>query len=309
MKAQRHLRQFRAMASPCEVVLWSEDAVLAQRALDAVEVEVRRIEAKYSRYLAHSVLAHIQAAAGGAPITLDAETANLLDYAQAVWAYSGGLFDPTSGVLREVWDFRSGCVPAATAVQAVLARVGWARVRWCNPVLQLPVAGMQLDFGGFGKEYAVDRAIGVLQALDCGPAMVNLGGDLRVTAPQPGARPWSIGIVHPRRPGQWLGRLEMMNGALATSGDYERCMVVEGVRYSHVLDPRSGWPVQGAMQVSVAAPSCLVAGTAATCALLAGHAGWQTLQGRAYLWVAADGTLRAEGLTLAETRSCSIRGS
>lgn len=284
---------FRAMASPCEIQLWCGDRRAGEQAAAAAQAEVQRIERKYSRYRDDSVVAQINRGAGAAPLPVDAETAGLLDYAAAAWRQSDGRFDPTSGVLRRAWDFRTPRLPRQSELDALLPLVGWAQVEWQAPLLRLPRPGMELDFGGFGKEYAADRAAGVLAAHGIRHALVNLGGDLRVLGPQPDGRPWRIAIQHPRRPDGILAWIDLGSGGLATSGDYERYFELEGRRYCHLLDPRSGWPVAAPPRsVSVLAPLCLVAGTAATCAALQGIDGWRSLGDRPHLWLGADGVVR-----------------
>jgi thiamine biosynthesis lipoprotein len=240
---------------------------IAQLGID----EVRRLETKYSRYRDDSVTAAINASAGDPDgVELDAETARLLDYAATAWRESDGLFDATSGVLRRVWNFKSGRVPAQTEIDAVLELVGWGRLEWRRPRLVLPLAGMELDFGGFVKEYAADRVAELCREAGARHGLVDLGGDLAVIGAHPDGAPWLVGIRDPRDPKQPMARVELAAGGIATSGDYERCMIVDGVRYTHVLDPRTGRPVSGLRSVSVVARQCLIAGTATTIAMLKG---------------------------------------
>jgi thiamine biosynthesis lipoprotein len=259
------------MASPCELQLQLADGVLAGTLLGAVAAETRRIEAKYSRYRADSVLSAINAS-GGEPITVDDETADLLDLAARCHALSGGLFDVTSGVLRRVWRFDgSDRLPSRARVKALLPLLGWEKVRWERPVLTLP-AGMEIDLGGLGKEYAVDRCLERVTARCEAPCLVNFGGDLRASGPRAGVRPWRVAIEDPARPDAPLRLLDVAGGALATSGDSRRFLLRRGRRYSHVLNPRTGWPQPDAPRsVSVAAGSCLEAGLLATLALLHGR--------------------------------------
>jgi thiamine biosynthesis lipoprotein len=266
-----HRFPFRAMAADNEVQIHASDGDEAREAAGRAIAEVRRIEAKYSRYLPGSLLSRINAAAGGAPVEVDAETQALLDYADACWRQSEGLFDPTSGVLRRAWDFGADRVPNAAQLKPLLACVGWQRVERSYGHVRLAAVGMELDFGGFGKEYAVDRAVAVLHAAGVTSALVNLAGDLAVLGPQPGGDAWRIGIRHPRIEGALAATLEVESGALATSGDYERFIEVDGVRHCHILDPRTGLSARGMRSVTVQAPSCLVAGSATTVAMLKGE--------------------------------------
>jgi thiamine biosynthesis lipoprotein len=278
--------RFAAMASPCEVLVEGIGEPLAAKVAAAAETEALRIERKFSRYRDDSVIAAIHAARGRV-IEVDAETADLLDYAATCHALSAGLFDITSGVLRAVWRFDgSDRVPEPAAVQALLPFVGWPRVQWQRPRLMLP-AGMELDLGGIGKEYAVDRTLALLrQAAPQAALLVNFGGDLAVTGPRASGRPWQVGVERPGGQGAAL-QLELAAGALATSGDARRFLLKDGVRLGHILDPRDGWPVRGAPRsVTVAAGRCIEAGTLATLALLQGPAAesWLAQQGAPH-WI------------------------
>lgn len=267
---------FAAMASPCELLLQGGDAALARRLGEIAHGEAQRIEHKFSRYRDDSVLARLHASAGEA-VEVDAETADLLDFAAHCHALSGGLFDITSGVLRAAWRFDgSDRLPDPAQVTALLGRVGWPRLQWQRPRLTL-APGMQIDLGGIGKEYAVDRTLGLLRAHTGLPVLVNFGGDLIVSGPRLDAagqpRPWQVGIEPPDRPSasRVPAIVLLHGGALATSGDARRFLLKDGVRYGHVLDPRTGWPVPGAPRsVTVAAPTCTEAGLLSTLALLQG---------------------------------------
>jgi thiamine biosynthesis lipoprotein len=260
---------FTAMASPCEVLVpsMSHHAALAIGAVAAQEA--RRIEKKFSRYRDDSVTAWIHRNRGIA-IEVDEETAALMDFASQCFDLSEGLFDITSGVLRRVWRFDgSDRIPDAAAVDALLPLIGFAKLQWNPPRLLLP-EGMELDFGGIGKEYAVDRAYELLAARNTIPFLVNLGGDLRANRP-PSHGPWQVGIERPDTEREPSLLLDLEHGALATSGDSRRYLLRDGVRYGHILHPGTGWPVPGAPRsVTVAASSCTEAGLLATMALLHG---------------------------------------
>ena len=266
------------MAAENELQVHADDADLAWRAIDAAIAEVQRIEAKYSRYRPDSVVSRINAAAGGRAIAIDAETQGLLAYADTCFHQSEGLFDATSGVLRRVWRFDEGCVPNDVALEMLRPLIGWDKVELCPGSVRLPMRAMELDFGGFGKEYAVDRAAHVLASQGIASAMVNLAGDIAILGPQPGGAPWQLGIRHPRYVDALVATVPVRAGAVATSGDYERFMEVDGVRHCHVLDPRTGRSARGLQSVSVHAASCLVAGSATTIAMLKGRAGIEWLR-------------------------------
>lgn len=283
---------FRAMASPAEIQLYASDLRQATLAARAAQREVERIEAKYSRYRDDSVTSAINRSGDGVPVAIDDETTALLDYAHACWEQSDGLFDITSGVLRRAWNFKLGVVPLQSDIEALLDRIGWSRVRRNRGTVALE-PGMEIDFGGFGKEYAADRAAAALLESEIANALVNLGGDVRAIGSHPGGKPWRIGIVDPREAERSIAHVPIADAGLATSGDYQRYMIHDGRRYCHVLDPMTGWPIHGARSVSVIAPLCVVAGSCATIAMLKGDDAKSYLEQQQlpYLLVDRQGTI------------------
>jgi thiamine biosynthesis lipoprotein len=286
--------RFAAMASMHELQIGGTDRRAADRAAARAIAEVKRIEAKYSRYRDDSVTTAINRAAGVTPVAVDAETAALLRYADRCHALSDGLFDITSGVLRRAWDFKRSPprIPSADALAALRALIGWKRVDWSDERVWLPDAGMELDFGGIGKEYAADRAATICGDHGVRHALVNLGGDVRALGSHPDGVPWRVGVQHPRTTAATIGTVEVADGAVATSGDYERYFELGGRRYCHVLDARTGVPVSAWQSVTVLAPLAIVAGSYATVAmLLEGEAAaFLERQRVPHLMVAADGS-------------------
>lgn len=262
---------FEAMASPCTLLVDTDDPGEAATLLAVAEAEARRIEQKFSRYRRDNPVYQINHSAGR-PIDVDDETALLINYAATCYEMSNGMFDITSGVLRRIWTFDGGNrVPARDAVRRCLGHVGWWRVRWDNPTLTLP-SGMEIDFGGIGKEYAVDRAAALIGALTGSSYVVNFGGDLYTSGLRRGNRTWGIGIDDPDRTTEAvLCRLEVSTGGIATSGDATRFVRWRGKRLGHILNPKTGWPVTGAPRsVTVFGRTCVEAGTLSTLAYLQG---------------------------------------
>jgi thiamine biosynthesis lipoprotein len=259
---------FVAMASPCELLLETEADAARELGRLAAQ-EAWRIEAKFSRYRPESIISVINNSRGQA-VVVDGETAALLDYAAQCYALSQGRFDVTSGVLRRCWKFDgSDRLPEPAAVAALLPLIGFEKIRWESPRITLP-AGMEIDFGGIGKEYAVDRVLTLVAARFAGAALVNFGGDL-ATNRAPGAGPWQVGVERPDTEREARLLLDLSRGGLATSGDTHRFLLRDGVRYGHILDPKSGWPVRDTPRsVTVAAASCVEAGMLATFAMLRG---------------------------------------
>lgn len=307
------------MGAPCQIQLYDAHAVGEIAAIaQAARTEVERLEAKYSRYRDDSVASAINRSAGRADgVEVDDETASLLDYAETIHRESGGLFDVTSGVLRRAWNFRSERLPTQSEVTALLEHVGWDNVGWDGRRIVLPEPGMEIDFGGYVKEYAADRVAALCRERGARHGLVDLGGDIALVGPHPDGSAWRVGIRHPRVPGVALAWIPLASGAIATSGDYERYMVVDGRRYGHILDPRSGWPVEGLITASVVAPHCVVAGATTTIAMLqSGESGraWLAETGLPHLCIdrrmKAHGTLATSGVasTDASERDGSIAG-
>ncbi len=292
---QEFVYRFTAMASPCELRLYAATHSQADIAAKLAQDEVLRIERTYSRYREDSIVSRINACAGTEPIAVDAETAALLNYAAAAYEQSDGLFDITSGVLRRAWDFKSGQLPTEKNLKDLLPLVGWDKVQWLEGRILLTQPGMQLDFGGFGKEWAADTAARICKDQGISHGLVELGGDIHAIGPHPDGSPWLVGIRDPRNPESAITVIPLQQGGLASSGDYERYMLIDGKRYSHILNPKNGWPVMESFaSVSVLAPLCLLAGTGATVAMLKGA-------GQGLQWLAALGlpyfTVDAAGKT------------
>jgi thiamine biosynthesis lipoprotein len=276
------------MAADCEVVLAADKAEDAVALAALAEQEVFRIERKYSRYRSDSVTSRINAAAGVEWVDCDDETTALLDYAEVMFRQSEGAFDITSGVLRRVWDFALARVPTRGEIETVLPLIGWSRVERDGSRVRLPDTGMELDFGGFGKEYAADQAIAALRKRGVTSGYVNLAGDIAVLGPKPDGSAWLMGVQDPRRLEDLLASVPIRAGGLATSGDYERFFEVDGRRYCHVLDAATGTSVDHWRSVSVLAGSALVAGSCTSIAMLKRAAGLDFLDATGFDYIAVD---------------------
>ena len=287
---QIHRLPFKAMGSACEVVLAShtqnEAESMAKLAID----EVLRIERKYSRYTTDSVIAKINQQAGRGALQCDDETWALFQFATQLFDQSDGLFDITSGVLRQAWDFKKPEVPTSQKLEVLLPLVGWQKVVLQDQSIALPLARMEVDLGGFGKEYAADRAAQVLKEKGVTYGYVNLAGDMRFLGPKPTGEPWMIGIQDPRVRDQVVATLPITQGGLATSGDYERYFELNGQRYCHVLNPKTGVPVSYWRSVSVTSPATVVSGCTTTMAMLKEADGLAFLQATGFDFFAIDHT-------------------
>ena len=287
---QIHRMPFKAMGSACEVVLASHTQKEAESVAKLAIDEVWRIEHKSSRYTNDSIIAKINQQAGQGAVHCDDETCALFQFASQIFDKSDGLFDITSGVLRQAWNFQKPELPTSQKLKTLLPLVGWQKVVLQAQSIALPLAGMEVDFGGFGKEYAADRAAQVLRQKGVTSGYVNLAGDMRFLGPKPSGEPWMIGIQDPRQPDRVVATLPMMQGGLATSGDYERYFELNGQRYCHVLNPKTGMPVRAWRSVSVTAPAAVVSGCTTTMAMLKEEDGLSFLQSTGFDFFAIDHT-------------------
>lgn len=283
-----------AMGTPCTLCLQGGTADRLQTVAQGLQTELQRLEAKYSRYRPDSLMSQInRLAVQGGQIRVDEETGALLNYAQTCFEQSEGLFDITSGVLSGVWHRERRQLPTPDELAPVLARVGWQRLRWDGQTLGFPQPGLMLDLGGIVKEYAADRLVTLARSAGVSSGYVNLGGDLAVIGPQTDGSPWQVALRGPWGDTPPLAVVAIHHGALASSGDYARCLVLQGRRWGHILNPLTGWPTQGVSAVSVWAPLCVMAGSAATVAMLQGTQAPQWLAEWPWpsWWAHEDGTV------------------
>ena len=271
IKNDHSVGQFTAMACPCEILLDSLDKKLIQQLTKLAYSEAKRIEKKFSRYTNNNIIYQINNS-NGATIETDDETALMFDFANQCYELSDGKFDITSGVLRKIWGFDgSNKIPSEEEVNLIKKNIGWNKVKWKKTDITLP-ANMEIDLGGIGKEYAVDSTVKILNQQTDKSFLVNFGGDIACPKPKDDGSPWHIGVDDPAHTGEKsVGQIALYQGGLATSGDTRRFLLKEGKRYSHILDPHTGYPVPDAPRsVTVIANTCIEAGMLSTFAMLQG---------------------------------------
>jgi thiamine biosynthesis lipoprotein len=235
---------------------------------------VQAFEAQYSRFRPDSLVSRINRAAGREWVAVDPEMEQLLKLCDTLQFMTQGVLDPTALPLIQLWNWKAEKprVPSAPEIAAALRLVGWSKVQRAPGKVLLPLAGMALDFGGFGKEYAVDVVAQIAQDHGIANALVDFGHDLRALGAPPGRPAWHIGLENPDQPGATFASVGLSGSrGIASSGDYLRCFTVDGRRYGHIVDPRTGWPVaNGCIQVTVIAGTCLQAGILSTTAFVLG---------------------------------------
>ncbi|WP_017220397.1 FAD:protein FMN transferase [Moritella dasanensis] len=275
-QADYWLGEFFVMASPCQILLDNATKAQADSLTALAYAEAKRIELKFSRFRDDNIIARLNHAKGRG-ITLDDETVTLINLADLCFQLSDGLFDISSGVLGKLWHFKQQTqLPSDADIKALLPNIGWQQVKWQAPLLSLPI-GMQIDLGGIGKEYAVDKVAQLLesemrlQQIDSA-FLVNFGGDIYANKLRRNGNAWQVAIEDPQHLGKSKLMVGLTQGGLASSGDSQRFIDIDGQRYSHILNPKTGYPIAGGpAQVTVYAQNCVQAGMLATMALLQGE--------------------------------------
>ena len=294
----RHF-SFKAMGGFCAIQLFDESRIRAKNVVNQLAEEVARLEKKYSRFREDSFLTEINASAGNKlGLAIDDETQSLFDHALNCFEQSDGLFDITTGALNKIWDFKKAIVPSQAQIDVARDHVGLNKLSCKDSHIHLP-RDMQIDFGGIVKEYAADSVARLARSLGVEHGLVNLGGDFSVIGSQPGNKPWAAGISSPVSESGVMAKIELNDGGLASSGDYERFFMHEGKRYSHILNPMTGWPSNGLRAVSIAANLCSVAGSAATIAMLKDESeakAWLEDSGLACVYMDSEEKIGSAGL-------------
>lgn len=265
--------EFRAMGTACVIQFRHPGDRTARQFLVAALDWLTAFEAKFSRFRPDSILSRINASAGLAWVDVDGETERLLDLAADLHRLTDGILDPTMLPLLRVWDWKTvhAKLPDKAAIKAAHGLTGFRKIERQPGRVHLPQAGMGLDFGGFGKEYAVDQLVRIAREHGIQDALIDLGRDLYGMGGN-GQHPfWHVGLEDGRFPGTCWGGLAVSDFAVAASGDGIRRFERHGVRYGHILDPRTGWPVaNGVRSVTVLAPTCLQAGIYSTALFVLG---------------------------------------
>ena len=258
--AHRVTRAWPVMGTMFTATAWGADTTALLAMIRDARDSVRLVDSLMSNYRESSEITAANRAAGAAaPVAVSAQTFHVLTRARTYWRLSEGAFDPTVGPLVGAWGFYgdSGAVPPRRTLDSLRALVGFAAVELdsARRTVRLPRAGMRLDLGGIAKGYALDLARAALRDSRVRGGSLDLGGNVLVFGRPPRGVKWVVGIAHPRRGGRVLGRVALDSGAVATSGDYEHFFRIGGVRYAHLIDPRTGRPARGVIAATAIGPT------------------------------------------------------
>ncbi len=264
---------FQAMGTVCRVSVADASSVGVNAYFQAVLDWVADFEAKYSRFLDGSLISRINRAAGTEWVSVDEEMERLFAMCQELRFFTRGVFDPTALPLIRLWNWKANppVIPSESDIEAARELVGWSKIQRKPGAVFLPRHGMSLDLGGIGKEYAVDWVAQMAGQYGIENVLVDFGQDIRALGKPPGKPAWHVGLEDPKQPGTCWASVAATGVAVATSGDYLRHFNLGGKRYGHIIDPRTGYPVDnGCTSVTVIAPSCTLAGILTTTVFILG---------------------------------------
>lgn len=285
------------MGTLVEITVSHADEKVANLAMTQAFDEMRRIEKLMSTYLLDSEISQLNRSAGGAALALSPEVVEVLREAVRWGEASAGAFDVTIEPVARLWNFdeEEPQAPEPERLQRALTRINYRDIEIENDRVRLAQPGMAINLGAIAKGYAVDRAAALLRGL-VPNGIINAGGDLTAFGRRNPEDPWIIGLQHPRAPNKVLASFAVEKRGVATSGDYQKYFIRDGVRYHHILNPTTGLPARGLTSVTVIAPSVMQADALATAAFVMGPekglAWLDSLPEVEALVVLADGKLR-----------------
>ncbi len=251
-------REDAIMGTRIYVELWLQDATQGQAAIDAVIASMHEVDEMMSTYKPQSQLSRVNDRAALEPVTVDRELFDVIRASLEFSRLTDGAFDVTYASVGYLYDFRARQRPTEAQIAAALPGVNWRHVQLDPAALTVRFQrpGMRIDLGGIAKGYAVDRAIGLLRARGVEHAVVSAGGDSRIIGDRFG-RPWIVGIRHPDDPQRVVTRIPLVDTAMSTSGDYERYFDDQGVRYHHIIDPKTGHSASKVRSATILAPTAM----------------------------------------------------
>ncbi len=244
-----------------------------EMAIDRAFQIMEEVEARTSVYVDSSEVIRINKASGRCRVPILPEMFSLLKQSMEVSEATGGAFDITVGAIKSAWQFEANHphVPEASEIESLLPKVNFRNILLGKDNVLLAERGMRIDMGGVAKGFVIDRGVGVLREAGIRAGLVDAGGDLRIFGQHPYRDRWKIGIRHPRsHEGELMGVLETEASSIATSGDYERYFIQDGKRYHHILNPKTGYPADGCISVTIVAESAVLADAYATAVFVLG---------------------------------------
>lgn len=256
------------LGSPFEITVVASDSILGNQYTDMAIAEVKRIENLISDWIPTSQISKVNQNAGIVPVQVDKEVYDLVERAIAISKLTSGAFDISYASMDRIWKFDGSMkeMPTPEAIKKSVEKVGYQNIilNPQNTSIFLKNKGMKLGLGGIGQGYIADKIKVLLQVKGCKSGLVNVSGDINTWGTQPDGKSWTVGIVNPMNKNKVFATFPLEDSAVETSGSYEKYVTFNGKRYSHIIDPRTGYPASGIISVSVFAKQTELADALAT---------------------------------------------
>lgn len=263
-----HKRKLFMLGSPFEVTAVANDTIKANEYIDLAVAEVKRIEYLISDWIPTTQISQINRNAGIQPVKVDAEVFELVERAIKISQITKGAFDISYASMDKIWKFDGSMkvMPTKEAIKKSVEKIGYKNIvlNQKEHTIYLKLEGMKLGLGGIGQGYIADKVKDLLFSKGCFSGIINVSGDINAWGKQPDGKPWTVGIVNPLNKNKIFATFPIEDSAVETSGSYEKYVIFNGIRYSHIIDPRTGYPATGVVSVSVFAKQTEIADALAT---------------------------------------------
>ena len=261
-------RKVSMLGSPFEITVVSKDSVEGNHFTDLAIAEVKRIENQISDWIPTTPISLVNKNAGIQAVKVDSEVFDLVERAIKISQLTDGAFDISYASMDKIWKFDGSMttMPTEEMIKKSVAKIGYKNIILdkSNQTIFLKLVGMKLGLGGIGQGYIADKVKDLLVANGCKYGIVNVSGDINAWGKQINQKPWTIGIINPMNKNKVFATFPLENSSVETSGNYEKYVIFNGIRYSHIIDPRTGYPAQGVVSVSVFAKQTEIADALAT---------------------------------------------
>ena len=263
-----HKRKLWMLGSPFEVTAVAKDTVAANLYIDMAVAETKRIENLISDWIPTTPISEVNRNAGIKPVKVNSEVFDLVARALKISEITDGAFDISYASMDKIWKFDGTMktMPTKEAIKKSVEKIGYKNVILDKKeqTIFLKIAGMKLGLGGIGQGYIADKVKDLLFSKGCTSGIINVSGDINAWGKQPDGKLWTIGIVNPLNKNKIFATFPLEDSAVETSGSYEKYVIFDGIRYSHIIDPRTGYPAKGVVSVSVFAKQTEIADALAT---------------------------------------------
>ncbi|MGV1011946.1 MAG: FAD:protein FMN transferase [Flavobacterium sp.] len=263
-----HKRKLAMLGSPFEITVVAKDTIQANEFIDLAINEVKRIENLISDWIPTTQISEVNRNAGLKPVKVDPEVIELVTRANKISKLTNGAFDISYASMDKIWKFDGSmkAMPTPEAIKKSVEKIGYQNIiiNEQDKTIFLKTEGMKLGLGGIGQGYIADKVKAVLQSKGCTSGIVNVSGDINTWGKQIDGKLWSVGIINPMNKNKVFATFPLEDSAVETSGSYEKFVIFNGIRYSHIIDPRTGYPATGIVSVSVFAKQTEIADAMAT---------------------------------------------